>query len=60
MKSTQIYQGTGRQQSAAITHKARFEVLAAVTMKHAAFWGKKTQFIPYRRHINSSLQSPAS
>jgi hypothetical protein len=31
----------------------------AVTMKIAVFWYIKTQFIPYRRHITSPLQSPA-
>jgi hypothetical protein len=28
-------------------------------MKNAVFWDIKTQFIPYRRHITSPLQSPA-
>jgi hypothetical protein len=29
-------------------------------MKNAVFWDIKTQFVPYRRHITSPLQSPAS
>jgi hypothetical protein len=28
-----------------------------VIMKNVVFWGKKTQFIPHRKHITSSLQS---
>jgi hypothetical protein len=27
-----------------------FEVFTAVTMKNAAFWGIKTQFLPHRKH----------
>jgi hypothetical protein len=38
----------------------RFEVPIAMTMKNAAFWDEKTQFVPLRRHITSQLQSPAS
>jgi hypothetical protein len=29
-------------------------------MKNAFFWDIKTQFVPYRRHITSPLQSTAS
>jgi hypothetical protein len=36
-----------------------FEVFMAVIMKNAIFWDIKTQFVPYRRHIMSLLQSPA-
>jgi hypothetical protein len=35
------------------------EVSDNVTMKNAAFWDIKTQFILHRRHIMSLLQSPA-
>jgi hypothetical protein len=38
----------------------RFEVLTAVAMKDVVLWDIKTQFIPHRRHITSSLQSPAA
>jgi hypothetical protein len=38
----------------------RVEVSMAVTMKNVIFWDIKPQFIPYRRHIMSLLQSPAS
>jgi hypothetical protein len=38
----------------------RFEVLTAVTMKNVVFWDIKTQFVLHRKHITSSLQSPAS
>jgi hypothetical protein len=31
----------------------------AVSMKNAVFWDIKSQFLPHRRHITSSLQSPA-
>jgi hypothetical protein len=34
----------------------RFEVFTAVTMKNAAFWDIKTQFVPHRRHITSPLR----
>jgi hypothetical protein len=37
----------------------RFEVFTAVTMNNAVFWDINTQFVPYRRHITSQLQSPA-
>jgi hypothetical protein len=37
-----------------------FEVFAAVTMKNAAFWDIKTQFVPHRRNITSPLPGPAS
>jgi hypothetical protein len=40
--------------------RARFEVFTAVTMKNVVFWDIKHQFVPQRRHITSSLQSPAS
>jgi hypothetical protein len=36
----------------------RFEVFTAVTIKNAVFGGTKTEFVPHRRHITSSLQSP--
>jgi hypothetical protein len=36
-----------------------FEVFTAVTMKNVVFWDIKTQFVLYRRHITSLLQSPA-
>jgi hypothetical protein len=29
-------------------------------MKNAVFWDIKTQFVPHRRYITSSLHSPAS
>jgi hypothetical protein len=38
----------------------RFEVFTAVTTKKAVFWDIKVQFVLYRRHITSPLQSPAS
>jgi hypothetical protein len=38
----------------------RCGVSGAVTMKNAAFWDVKPQFIPHRRYIMSPLQSPAS
>jgi hypothetical protein len=37
----------------------RLEVFMTVTMKNAAFWDIKTQFIPHRKHILSLLYSPA-
>jgi hypothetical protein len=37
----------------------RFEVFTAATMKNAVFMGIKAQFVPNRRHITYSLQSPA-
>jgi hypothetical protein len=37
----------------------RFEVLAAVTMTNAAFWDIETQFVPYRKHIDSPLYNQA-
>jgi hypothetical protein len=37
----------------------RFEVFTAVTMKNVVFWDIETQFLPHRRHITSSLESPA-
>jgi hypothetical protein len=30
-----------------------------LTMKNDVFWDIKTQFVPDRRHITSSLKSPA-
>jgi hypothetical protein len=36
-----------------------FEVSTPVTMKNVVFLDIKTQFVPYRRHITSPLQSPA-
>jgi hypothetical protein len=33
----------------------RFEVFTAANMKNAAFWDIKTQFMPHRKHIMSSL-----
>jgi hypothetical protein len=36
-----------------------FEVFTAVTMKNIVYLDVKTQFIPYRGHITSPLQSPA-
>jgi hypothetical protein len=41
-------------------HFVRFEVFAAVTMKNTVSWDIKTQFVPHRRHITSTLQSQAS
>jgi hypothetical protein len=38
----------------------RFDVLTAVTIKNVVFWDIKTQFVLYRRHITSLLESPAS
>jgi hypothetical protein len=37
----------------------RFEDFTALTMKNVVFWDIKTHFVPHRRHITSSLQSPA-
>jgi hypothetical protein len=34
----------------------RFEVFLAVTMKNAAFWDIKTQFIPHKTHYVSTTQ----
>jgi hypothetical protein len=48
--------------SVAVTARAkyaRFEAFTAVTIKNAAFWDIKTQFVPHRRHIISLLQIPA-
>jgi hypothetical protein len=36
-----------------------FKVFMAVAMKNVVFWYIKAQFIPHRRHITSSLRSPA-
>jgi hypothetical protein len=36
-----------------------FEVFTAVIVKNVVFWDIKAQFIPYRRHSKSPLQSPA-
>jgi hypothetical protein len=42
--------------STAVVSDVRFEVfMAAVTMKNAVFWDIKTQFVPHRRHIPSTL-----
>jgi hypothetical protein len=41
-------------------HYVRVEVFTAVTMENAVFWDIKTQFVPYRKHITSPLQNPAS
>jgi hypothetical protein len=38
----------------------RSEVFTAVAVKIVVYWDIKTQFIPHRRHITSSLQRPAS
>jgi hypothetical protein len=40
-------------------YTARFEVFTAVTMKNPVFWDIKSQFVIHRRHITSTLQSPA-
>jgi hypothetical protein len=37
----------------------RFEVFTAVTIKNAVFWDIKTQFVTYKRHVMSPLQSLA-
>jgi hypothetical protein len=36
-----------------------FQVLTVVNMKNAAFWDMKTHSVPHRRHITSTLHSPA-
>jgi hypothetical protein len=38
----------------------RVDVSIAVTMRIAAFWDIKPQFVPHRRHMKSTLQSPAA
>jgi hypothetical protein len=43
-----------------VLNYVRFEVFTAVTMKNVVFWDIKPQFIPHRRNITSSLQTPAS
>jgi hypothetical protein len=35
----------------------KIQVFTAVTKKNAVFWEIKTQFVPHRRHITSTLQS---
>jgi hypothetical protein len=37
----------------------RFEVFTAATVNNAVFWDIKTQFISHRKHITSTLRSPA-
>jgi hypothetical protein len=37
----------------------RFEGFTVVTTKNAVFWHIKTQFVPHRRHITSTIQSSA-
>jgi hypothetical protein len=41
-------------------YRVRFEVFTAVTMKNDVFLDIKTQFVPQRRQIISSLRSQAS
>jgi hypothetical protein len=36
----------------------KFEVFTAVAKKIGVFWDIKAQFVIYRRHITSQLQSP--
>jgi hypothetical protein len=38
----------------------KISIFTAATMKVAVFWDIRTQFLPHRRHIRSSLQSPPS
>jgi hypothetical protein len=38
----------------------RLEVFTAVTMKSTLFWDIKTQIVPHRRYITSTLQILAS
>jgi hypothetical protein len=38
----------------------RFVIHTAMTMKNVVFWDMKTQFVLHRRHITSTLPSPAS
>jgi hypothetical protein len=33
-----------------------FVIFTAVTMKNAVFWDIKTQFVPHRKHITSTLE----
>jgi hypothetical protein len=37
----------------------RFEVFTAATMNNAVYWDIKTQFVCYRKHITSPLESTA-
>jgi acyl-[acyl carrier protein]--UDP-N-acetylglucosamine O-acyltransferase len=43
-----------------VTKYVRFEVFTAETTKNPLCWDIKTQFLPERRHITSSLDSPAA
>jgi hypothetical protein len=42
-----------------LLENVRYEVFTAVTIKNVVFWNIKAQFVSHRRHIKSSLQSPA-
>jgi hypothetical protein len=55
-KTTSVTPVLNQIKQSTTSHRVRFEVFTAVTMKNAVFWDVKTQFVPHRKHYYSATE----